>query len=151
MTKRHLLPAGALLALAGGLALAQQQPPRLTGPDPLPETTPAPPLDEPVETSGRRMRSYPEQAPTIPHSIEGYEVSINANRCMQCHRRQYVEATGAPMISVTHFQDRDGQLLADVAPRRYVCTVCHVTQTDARPLVENTFVDVLDVVGAPDD
>ena len=26
------------------------------------------------------------------------------------------------MISVTHFMDRDGQMLADVAPRRYFCT-----------------------------
>jgi len=53
--------------------------------------------------------------------------------------------SGAPMISVTHFQDRDGQVLADVTPRRYFCTECHVQQTDARPLVPNTFVDADDV------
>jgi len=137
--------AAVLTAVVAGMALAQQQPPRLTGPEPMPEEVPAPQLEQPVEAPGPRMRLYPEQAPTIPHEIEGYEVSINANRCMQCHRRQYTEATGAPMISVTHYQDRQGQLLADVAPRRYVCTVCHVPQTDARPLVENEFLDVLEV------
>ena len=42
------------------------------------------------------------------------------------------------MISVTHFMDRDGQVLADVTPRRYFCTACHVPQTDAQPLVPNT-------------
>jgi nitrate reductase (cytochrome), electron transfer subunit len=46
------------------------------------------------------------------------------------------------MISVTHFMDRDGQVLADVTPRRYFCTACHVQQTDARPLVPNSFTDM---------
>ena len=45
------------------------------------------------------------------------------------------------MISVTHFMDRDGQMLADVTPRRYFCNACHVSQTDAKPLVANTFRD----------
>lgn len=46
------------------------------------------------------------------------------------------------MISVTHFMDREGQTLATVSPRRYFCTQCHVTQTDAKLLVTNDFVDV---------
>ena len=47
------------------------------------------------------------------------------------------------MISVTHFMNRDGQVLADVTPRRYFCTECHVPQTDAKPLVDNTFEDMV--------
>jgi cytochrome c-type protein NapB len=50
------------------------------------------------------------------------------------------------MISITHFMDRNGQMLADVTPRRYFCTGCHVQQTDAKPLVGNTFEDML-IVG----
>ena len=46
------------------------------------------------------------------------------------------------MVSVTHFMDRDGQVCAAVSPRRYFCLQCHVTQTDARPLVGNSFKDV---------
>ena len=46
------------------------------------------------------------------------------------------------MISVTHFMTRDGQMLADVSPRRHFCTECHVPQANARPLVENTSKDM---------
>ena len=45
-------------------------------------------------------------------------------------------------ISPTHYVDRDGHQLADVSPRRFFCTQCHVPQADAKPLVTNTFVDV---------
>ena len=40
-------------------------------------------------------------------------------------------------------------MLADVSPRRYFCTQCHVEQTDAQPLVENTFVDMDELVVTP--
>jgi cytochrome c-type protein NapB len=53
------------------------------------------------------------------------------------------------MISVTHFQDRDGQVLSDVTPRRYFCTACHVQQTDVPPLVPNRFQDAKDIGRKP--
>lgn len=119
--------------------------PRLTGTaDPMARNS-IPPLDRPIVDDMRRMRNYPEQPPIIPHSIDGYQLTLNANRCLECHKREFTEGSGAPMISVTHFQDRDGQVLADVTPRRYFCTECHVQQTDARPLVPNNFVDADDV------
>ena len=46
------------------------------------------------------------------------------------------------MISVTHYMTREGQMLADVSPRRYFCTACHVPQADTAPLVDNTFNDM---------
>ena len=46
------------------------------------------------------------------------------------------------MVSITHFMNRDGQFLASVSPRRYFCTLCHVTQQVTRPLVGNDFVDI---------
>ena len=116
--------------------------PRLTGAaDPMSEVQ-TPPLARPVTDDVRRMRNYPEQPPVIPHSIEGYQLTLNANRCLDCHKREFTEGSGAPMISVTHFMDREGQVLADVTPRRYFCTECHVQQTDAAPLVPNTFQDM---------
>ncbi|MDP2734546.1 MAG: nitrate reductase cytochrome c-type subunit [Hoeflea sp.] len=117
--------------------------PRLTGSSPFEAVAKVPQLAEPVTDDVRRMRSYPEQPPIIPHAIEGYQLTLTANRCLTCHRRQYVEGSGAPMISVTHFMDRHGQMLADVSPRRYFCLQCHVQQTEARPLVDNNFVDML--------
>jgi len=94
----------------------------------------------------RRKRAYPEQPPTIPHSIDGYQVDKNSNRCLLCHSRANADTFQAPMVSVTHFLSRDGQVLANVSPRRYFCTQCHVVQSDAKPLVENRFQDVDTVI-----
>jgi cytochrome c-type protein NapB len=148
----RLSPAGRLVLAAFGssvifssLAAALTDVPRLTGPNPPMGTTATPPLDQPITDDVRRMRAYPEQPPVIPHAIEGYQLTLNANRCLDCHRRQFVEGSGAPMISITHFMTREGQMLADVAPRRYFCTACHVQQADAEPLIENEFRDMLDV------
>ena len=124
------------------LAAALTDVPRLTGSTPPMGTTETPPFDRPITDDVRRMRAYPEQPPVIPHSIEGYQLTLRTNRCLDCHRRQFTEGSGAPMISVTHFMDRDGQVLADVTPRRYFCTACHVQQTDAQQLVPNTFQDM---------
>ena len=42
--------------------------------------------------------------------------------------------------------DRDGNFLAEISPRRYFCEQCHVAQVDARPLVENRFEDVDEII-----
>ena len=123
--------------------------PRVTGAAQPMQEVPAPPLARPITDDKRTMRNYPEQPPIIPHSIDGYQLSLKTNRCLDCHRREYTEGSGAPMISVTHFMDRDNQVLADVTPRRYFCTACHVPQTDASPLVPNTFEDMLVVKPKP--
>jgi cytochrome c-type protein NapB len=104
---------------------------------------PAPPmLSNPSNNDLRRGRSYPEQPPTIPHQIRNYQVDLNTNKCMTCHSRTAIEETQAPMVSVTHFVDREGQVRAFISPRRYFCDQCHVTQHEARPLVGNMFIDV---------
>jgi cytochrome c-type protein NapB len=46
------------------------------------------------------------------------------------------------MLGVTHFADRDGQVLASVSPRRYFCNQCHVPQHDVRVPIDNTFIDI---------
>ena len=93
-------------------------------------------------TDLRQVRNYPEQPPVIPHKIEGYQVDMNVNKCMTCHSRTAIEESQAPMVSITHFMDRDGQFLASVSPRRYFCNQCHVPQHEVRDPVENTFIDV---------
>ncbi|NZA25546.1 nitrate reductase cytochrome c-type subunit [Luteimonas sp. SJ-92] len=90
----------------------------------------------------RRGRAYPMQPPTIPHSIDGYQVDLNSNRCMLCHARSNAAQFQAPEVSVTHYMDRDDQFLATISTRRYFCLQCHVVQTDAQPLVGNEFVDI---------
>jgi cytochrome c-type protein NapB len=132
----------ALVVSALVTSIMAQDAPRLTGPAPFTEEAPAPAMAREITDDRRQPRNYPDQPPVIPHSIRDYAVDLNANRCMTCHARKFTGVSQAPMISVTHYQDRDGNFLAGLAPRRYTCTACHVPQTDAIPLVENTFVDM---------
>ena len=97
-----------------------------------------------------RKRAYPMQPPTIPHKIDGYQVDLNVNKCLSCHSRKLSENSQAPMVSVTHYMDREGNFLADVSPRRYFCEQCHVTQTDAPILLVNEFVDIDQLLGPKD-
>lgn len=147
MTLRRTVPALVLLTLfcAATAALAQmaaKTSPELVGPPSPMEEIPAPSVPKWVTDDVRQMRAYPEQPPVIPHSIEGYQLSVNTNRCLSCHKREFTQSSGAPMISVTHFMTRDGQMLADVSPRRYFCTECHVPQAQVQPLVPNRFKDM---------
>jgi len=84
-------------------------------------------------------RDFVQQPPLIPHTTRGYEVTMNFNKCMDCHSWARAREMGATKVSLTHFRDRDGKELPNVSPRRYFCLQCHVSQTDAKPLVENTF------------
>ncbi len=103
----------------------------------------SPPTMPKVENSDiRRERSYPMQPPTIPHKINNYQIDLNSNKCLSCHNRTRIKDSQAPMVSVTHFMNRDGNFLANVSPRRYFCLQCHVIQTKAKPLVGNDFIDM---------
>ncbi|MBK6868291.1 MAG: nitrate reductase cytochrome c-type subunit [Burkholderiales bacterium] len=84
-------------------------------------------------------RDFVQQPPLIPHTIAGYQITKNFNKCMDCHAFQKSKTSGATKVSVTHFRTREGQELDNISPRRYFCTQCHVPQSDARPLVDNTF------------
>ena len=105
----------------------------------LSQTLPAPVLGNEENKDLRRERNYPEQPPTIPHSIRGYQVDKNGNKCLACHSRANSPRSQATAISITHYMDRDGQALAAVSPRRYFCTQCHVPQKEVAPLVGNSF------------
>ena len=87
-------------------------------------------------------RNYVQQPPMIPHTTRGYQVNLNANKCLSCHSFKNAGEMGATKISVTHYQTREGTTLSDVSPRRYFCLQCHVTQADATPLVDNEFTPV---------
>ncbi len=84
-------------------------------------------------------RDFVQMPPLIPHTISGYQITKNFNKCMDCHAWQKTKESGATKISVTHFKTRDGVELDTVSPRRYFCTQCHVPQSDAKPLVPNTY------------
>ena len=76
-------------------------------------------------TSLREPRNYPEQPPVIPHTTEGYEVSIHGNKCLSCHARTRVRESEAPMISIPTSPIAMDNSGLDFS-RRYFCTQCHV-------------------------
>jgi cytochrome c-type protein NapB len=131
----------ALVLVFASSALAQHDPLR---PGTSFEQDPKTPALVNAENDDRkRVRSYAMQPPTIPHKTDNYQVDRFANKCMTCHARTRVGETQATPISITHYQDRDGNFLADVSPRRYFCEQCHVVQMDGvEPAVKNRFRDV---------
>lgn len=149
---RRPLRLAALLLLATLAGLPAMAQPKGAPPAPLVDSmrgnTPvakqsSPPILFPTENKDvRRTRNFAMQPPTIPHSIDNYQVDKDFNRCMFCHARTAAEAARSIPVSITHYMDRDNNVLADVSPRRYFCTQCHVPQAEAKPLVGNTFVDV---------
>ena len=87
-------------------------------------------------------RDYVQQPPLIPHKTNGYKINLKFNKCLTCHSWANYRKAGATKISQTHFADRDTNVHANVAARRYFCNQCHVSQVDAQPLVKNTFESV---------
>jgi cytochrome c-type protein NapB len=131
-----------LLCMLFSVAAAERSIDAMRGETPITEEARPPRMAQEQNTDMMRARNYPMQPPIIPHKIDGYQVDLSSNKCLSCHSRRRTEESQAPMVSVTHYMDRDGNFLAEISPRRYFCNQCHVTQTNARPLVKNTFQDV---------
>ncbi len=136
-----------LLSLVCALAFAQAREPGakslngLRGSAALDREPAAPSMPRVVNDDVRRGRAYAMQPPVIPHQIDNYQVDKNFNKCMTCHGRERIAESQAPMVSVTHFMDRDNNFRSEISPRRYFCTQCHVSQHEVSPMVTNTFVD----------
>ena len=142
MARTVRLFAVALVLAATSAALGQNVNSALRGGTPLDTEGPAARMTPTRNTTEKEPRNYPEQPPLIPHSTDGYQVDMNGNKCLSCHARARTGESQAPMISITHFMDRDGQFLASVSPRRFFCTACHVPQHDVKAPVTNDFVDI---------
>ncbi len=85
-------------------------------------------------------RFYSTQPPVIPHAVENFdEINLEENQCLDCHDASNYKKKNSPKVSDTHFLDREGKKTPEATAARYNCVQCHVPQTDAPPLVENTF------------
>lgn len=99
--------------------------------------------------------SYPTAPPLIPHSIAGFTpITLKNNMCMGCHNQPAnigkPPAKGQPVpMPASHYETgaygkpdaglKPVKLGDKVSSSRYVCVQCHRPQTNAQPLVENTF------------
>jgi nitrate reductase cytochrome c-type subunit len=92
------------------------------------------PADEPGETTVLE-RPYEIAPPLIPHSVDGLVIDRSTNDCLDCHLEGEEVADGhvATAVPVSHFKnDYSGKKTRDgVTGVRYLCTQCHVPQTDA--------------------
>ena len=155
ISRNVLLAVLAGIAVLGAGAIASSQSGEgglrsgLRGNTPLQDEGAAPRMLPQSNTDIREVRNYPEQPPVIPHTIEAYQLDSNVNQCLACHARARTGVSQAPMVSITHFMDRDGQFLASVSPRRYFCVQCHVPQHPVKAPVANRFLDIDTLLSAP--
>ena len=89
-----------------------------------------------------RPRPNVEFPPAIPHSIEDFDaITLVENPCLECHDPEMAPDMGAPAVPASHQVDlrRTPDVIGEEAVgARWVCTSCHVAQTDTEPLVANT-------------
>jgi cytochrome c-type protein NapB len=88
---------------------------------------------------GGFARTFGQQPPLIPHQTEGYTITGSANACLGCHDRSLGAASAVTKRPQSHDADGAGPNANKISGQRYFCTQCHVEQTDAKPLVKNTF------------
>ena len=140
MKIEKLITLALMLSLSLGTShLFAEQVKSLRGLAPLDEHSKTPNINKVQNDREPIERDYVQQPPLIPHKTKGYKINIKFNKCLTCHSWANYKESGATKISQTHFSDRENNVLANIAPRRYFCTQCHVPQVDANPLVKNTF------------
>ena len=84
-------------------------------------------------------RTYSTQPPLIPHALENFdEVTLADHQCLECHAPVNAKKKQAPPMNDKHLAG--GNAKSGVAAgSRHACVMCHVPQSDAKPLVGNAF------------
>lgn len=85
--------------------------------------------------------NFDSQPPLVPHKSEYMRVTLDNNRCLGCHSNANYKEEESAKMPASHFKTRAGKRLKTVSPRRYFCQQCHISQIDAKPLIENTYVN----------
>ncbi|MCX2682992.1 nitrate reductase cytochrome c-type subunit [Campylobacter sp. MIT 21-1685] len=87
-------------------------------------------------------RGYENAPPLIPHDINDMiPITKDNNTCISCHDKFIAADVGATPIPATHYYNyRLNKSTGDsLTEARFNCTQCHVPQSDAKPLIGNTF------------
>lgn len=138
-----LLPLSAVLAQSAPVVDAMR------GSAPIPQEPRPPLLRNAINDDQRPQRDHPMQPPIIPHRVDGYQVTRDFNKCMDCHAAERSAFSQAVPVSATHYLDRNGRRLDRISTRRYFCQQCHVAQDPVQPLVGNSFQRRSDAWPAP--
>ena len=91
-------------------------------------------------------RAYADIPPQIPHDVEDYlPITTEDNQCLDCHELPKLvgkTVKGKSPMPRDHYVDlrsSSDKMSDSVVGARFNCTQCHVPQSGAPPLVENTF------------
>ena len=87
-------------------------------------------------------RAFENAPPLISHNLDGMlPITRDSNSCLTCHDKAIARDVGAIAAPETHYYDfRKNKSTGDtISEVRFNCTQCHVAQSDAKPLVRNTF------------
>lgn len=77
--------------------------------------------------------------PMIPHSVaDALPITRDANACVDCHLIDKQEEGDPTPIPVSHLAAAKAGASAAVTGVRWVCTACHASLTDAKPLPAST-------------
>ena len=91
---------------------------------------------------------FNEAPPMIPHRIEDFiPIRIGENQCMECHDLKDMigqelaagDPTPIPASHYTDLRNDPGTVTDQVVGARFTCTQCHAPQTNAEPLVANSY------------
>lgn len=93
-------------------------------------------------------RAYLNAPPQIPHEINDFlPITAQNNMCVACHnqpdqwdaKRVKGIPTPMPRSHYTDLRNAPGKVTDQLINARYNCNQCHVPQSNAKPLVKNTF------------
>lgn len=111
------------------------------------------PTPEPFEYSRTKPkksellpRAYADVPPQIPHRVDEYlPITAEDNQCLDCHEQPDLigkAKKGKSPMPRDHYIDlrsSSDEMSEEIVGARFNCTQCHVPQSGAPPLVENTF------------
>lgn len=103
--------------------------------------------DADPEDVDKLPRSFPGAPPLIPHEIKSMTpIMASDNQCLECHDKpRYIgkDIKDKSPMSKGHYAVVKEKVTGwELSGARFNCTQCHVMQSDAEPLVSNTFVNV---------
>ena len=79
----------------------------------------------------------------IPHTVVDFvPITADFNMCIECHALDDAGEGDPTPIPESHYMDLrndPGTVTNEVVGARYRCVACHAPQTDAAPLVKNSF------------
>jgi cytochrome c-type protein NapB len=86
--------------------------------------------------------------PVVPHQVEDFlPIRVGENMCLECHdlpdqigqEPEPGEPGSMPASHYTDLRRSPDEVTQQVIGARYDCTQCHAPQTNAQPLVANTY------------